>query len=151
MLALSRSKQAESETNMLETQLRQEIEAISKSEKKLRQRYEETEDCLAREMSEKDEWLLKLKGYDSRNQALQSQLAYTEDEKSDLEMRLSSLNTVLKRCLGMNGSRRCKKMLPVRSSSPMKGGTDEDTESGFSFDGETLFYLVMYLAFSSLC
>ena len=132
-----RLKQIESETNMLETQLRHEVEAVSKSEAKLRHRCDDLEHSLGRESGEKDEYLLKIKGLESRIQALESQLSYTEDEKADLEMRLSSLNSVLRRSLGINGNRKSKRIIPLRSSSPMKGGLfDDDTESGYSIDGE---------------
>ena len=133
-----RLKHSENESSILEMQLRQEIDSLSKSECRLRQRCDETESSLAREIREKDEFILKIKGNEARVQALANQLAFTEDEKADLEIKIGSLSTVLRRALGTNGGRRSKKMIPIRSSSPMKGFMDDDTESGFSFDGMQL-------------
>eukprot|EP00794_Sanderia_malayensis_P020537 gene20537-22556_t len=130
-------KQTESEANLLEMQLRQEIESMQRAESKLLQRYEETENTLATEIADKSECILKIKSLESRIQALENQLEYTEDEKADLEMRLSSLNTVLRRCMGgVVGNRRGKKVTPMSASSPMKDCVDDDTESGFSFDDD---------------
>ena len=128
-------KQAESETNMLEKQLREEIDTLSSSETKLRQRCNELESLLGSEASEKDEYSLQLRTQDSRIQALEKQLAHTEDEKTDLELRLSSLKNTLKKNFGISMNGKAKRIIPARSSSPMKGYFEEDTESGYSFTG----------------
>ena len=138
-----RMKQVESETNMLENQLRQEIDTLSSSETKLRQRCNELENLLGSEASEKDEYSLQVRTQESRIQALEKQLAQTEDEKTDLELRLSSLKNMIKKNLGININGKSKKIIPTKSSSPVKGYYDDDTESGYSFTGNITLFLVL--------
>lgn len=126
----------ESETNMMESQLRREIDTLSSSETKLRQRCNELEALLSNEASEKDDYSLKLRTHETRMQALEKQLALTEDEKSDLEIRLGGLTNMLKKNFGININGRTKRIIPTQSSSPVRGYFDDDTESGFSFNGK---------------
>ena len=120
---------------MLEKQLREEIDTVSNSESKLRQRCNELESLLGSEASEKDEYSLQLRTQEFRVQALEKQLTQTEDEKTDLELRLSSLKNMLRKNFGINVNGRSRKVISTRSSSPVKGYYDEDTESGYSFTG----------------
>ena len=122
---------------MLESQLRREIDTLSNSEGKLRQRCNELESLLGSEASEKDEYSLQLRTQESRIQALEKQLAQTEDEKTDLEIRLSSLTNMLKKNFGINVNGKSRRIIPARASSPVKGYFDDDTESGYSFNGNS--------------
>ena len=115
-----RAKQTETEAGAREQSLQQELEFLSNSENRLRYRCDELEDSLAKTIREKDRCLLELQGLESRAQALEKQLNVVEDEKADLEFRLSSLNSALRRGLGMSNRRRKKMLIPLRSSSPDK-------------------------------
>lgn len=127
---------------MMESQLRREIEVVSNSEGKFRQRCNELESLLGSEASEKDEYSLKLRTQESRIQALEKQLTQTEDEKTDLEIRLSSLTNMLKKNFGLSFNGKLKKIIPTSSSSPTKGFLDDDTESGFSVNGKRCYQML---------
>lgn len=101
-----RIKEAEDTFASREKDYQAQIEEFKQFEQKARNKMREMENLLEQTTFDRENYKAQLSGNDGRISALESQLARIEASKNDLEFKLSSLYSILRRSLGLRSQSR---------------------------------------------